>query len=332
MDIERMAKLMNNIQELITPATCKHCQSKRTRRYGHTRAKRQRWLCRDCHHTFIENENILPGMKTPTEQIGAALAMFYEGLSLNAIRRHLKQFYGNMPSDSTVYEWITRYSKEAINKDKEYTPKVGDVWMIDETVLKIAGKNVWFYDVLDMKTRYLLSSHLAEKRYLGDARLALGRAGRKADMKPRIVISDGLPSYPQAVGDVFGCATKHIKYKGFTTQPNNNMLERFHGTLKARTKIMRGLKSMETARLFTKGWLIFYNHFRPHESLDDKSPASKAGIKFAYSGWKDVVAKSPFKAEPVKWAGDNPVIKNKEPKFETKIPKSVKRMMGMGGF
>jgi transposase-like protein len=308
-----MVKAMEQMVKEITPCDCKYCQSKDTRRYGLTKAKKQRWLCNQCHHTFIEG-NSLPGMKTPSEQIGNAVGMFYEGLSLNAIRRQMEQVYGNKPSDGTIYEWIAKYSKEGIKKVKDYQPNVGNVWLCDETVLKIAGQNVWFYDVIDLKTRFLLASHLSDRRYLGDARIVLAHAAKRAGKNPRVVVTDSLPSYPQAIGDVFGCDTRHIKYKGITEEPNNNILERFHGTLKARTKIMRGLKSMETAKLFTDGWLVWYNFLRPHESLDDKTPASRAGVKFPYSNWQDIVSTSSFKTEPVIWSQKEPdFLHYKEP-------------------
>ena len=322
---------MNEIAAEITPVECKYCQSKHTRRYGQTQAKKQRWLCNDCHHTFIEGDS-LPGMKTKTNQIGTAVGLFYEGLSLNAIRRQLQDPDGNMPSDGTVYKWIAKYSKEAIAKAKDYKPTVGNVWLCDETVLKIGGQNVWFYDVIDVKTRFLLASHLSDRRYLGDARIVLHKASVEAGKKPRIVITDSLPSYPQAIGDVFGCATRHIRYKGITSEPNNNILERFHGSLKARTKVMRGLKSMESAKLFTDGWLVWYNFMRPHEALGDQTPAERAGVKFPYATWQDSIRDSDFETKPIKWADDTPILRTKEPNFSPKIPKNVQRIIGMGRY
>jgi transposase-like protein len=70
------------------------------------------------------------------------------------------------------------------------------------------------YNVIDMKTRYLLDSHLADKRYLWDARIVLARAGRKVGKKPRAVITDSIASYPQAIENVFVANVRHIKYKG----------------------------------------------------------------------------------------------------------------------
>jgi len=37
------------------------------------------------------------------------------------------------------------------------------------------------------------------------------------------------------------------------------------------------------------GWLVHYNFFRPHESLGDRTPAEKAGIKAPFKDWMDVV-------------------------------------------
>ena len=61
-----------------------------------------------------------------------------------------------------------------------------------------------------------------------------------------------------------------------------------HGTIKSRTKVMRGLYTLESAKLFMAGWLAHYNFFRPHMSLKDRTPASVAGIRFPFRNWKDV--------------------------------------------
>ena len=54
---------------------------------------------------------------------------------------------------------------------------------------------------------------------------------------------------------------------------------------------MRGLKNITSARLITEGWLLHYNYIRPHESLNGKTPAHVAGIKYPYRNWQDIVAK-----------------------------------------
>jgi len=133
--------------------SCKFCGSKKVIRYGHYRGV-QRFFCKDCKRKFADND-ALPNMQTPIEQVGAAIGMYYEGQSLNSIRRLLTQIYHSYPSDSTVYRWISRFTRQAINEAKTYKPEVGDTWVADETVLDIDGQNVWFWDIIDAKTRFL---------------------------------------------------------------------------------------------------------------------------------------------------------------------------------
>ncbi len=77
----------------------------------------------------------------------------------------------------------------------------------------------------------------------------------------------------------WGADTKHIPSKRFETPMNTNIIEGFHGTLKDRTKVMRGLRKIKTVRILLDGWLVHYNFFRPHESLGDKTPAQKAVVR-----------------------------------------------------
>jgi len=77
--------------------------------------------------------------------------------------------HNNYPSDSTVYEWVVRFTNKAIQEAKNCKPEVGDVWIADETVLKIGGRKVWFWDIIDTKTRFLLASHMSYTRTTKDA-------------------------------------------------------------------------------------------------------------------------------------------------------------------
>lgn len=284
---EGIIKIVKEAVNLLPPGKCKFCGSRRIVRYGHWQ-NMQRWWCKDCKRKFADND-APPKMKTPTIQIASALATFYEGMSLNAIRRHLEQTYNNYPSDSTVYGWIVKYTKIAVAEAKDCKVAVGDVWVADETVLKIEGKNTWFWDILDHRTRFLLASHISITRGTRDARTLMERAGTRAGKAPEVVITDKLAAYLDGIELAFGAQTKHIPAKGLRVQPNTNIIERFHGSLKARTKVLRGLKKRETARLIMDGWLVHYNFFRPHEAIGNRTPAEKAGVRFLFKNWLDVV-------------------------------------------
>jgi len=156
-------------------------------------------------------------------------------------------------------------------------------------VLKLdTGQKVWFWDIIDSDTRYLLASHISLTRTTKDAQKLLELASKRAGRIPKVVITDRLAAYLDGVELAFGADTRHVATKPFTVEENTNLIERFHGSLKDRTKVMRGMKNIRTARLLTEGWLIHYNYLRPHETLG-KTPAEAAGIKFPYRHWQDVV-------------------------------------------
>jgi putative transposase len=269
--------------------TCKYCGGHNVIKYGTFRG-RQRFWCKDCKRKFADND-ALPNMQTPIEQVGTAIGMFYEGQSLNSVCRLLTQIYHSYPSDSTVYRWIARFTKQAVAQARGYKPDVGDIWVADETVLDIDGKNIWFWDIIDAKTRFLLASHISRTRTTKDAQKLMELASKRAGKIPKVVMTDKLFAYLDGIELTFGADTKHIRTKPFTVEQNTNLIERFHGTLKQRTKVMRGLKDLKSARLITEGWLLHYNYLRPHESLNGKTPAQVAGVRYPYRNWQDIVAK-----------------------------------------
>jgi transposase-like protein len=125
-------------------------------------------------------------MRYPPEQIASALSQFYDGLSIDAIRRQLQHDYNIYPSDSTVYEWVVRFTKEAVKEAKLSDVHVGDVWVADETVLKIDTGDVWFWDIIDDRTRFLLASHMSMTRTTKDAQTLMGKALAVASKPPRV--------------------------------------------------------------------------------------------------------------------------------------------------
>lgn len=268
--------------------TCKYCNSASVKKFG-TFNGIQRYYCNDCKRKFVPN-TALPYMQTPVEQVALALSLYYDGLSLNAIRRNLKQAYGNYPSDSTVYGWITRFTKEAIEKTKDIKPELGYVWLADETVIEIDGVKHWLWDIIDIKTRFLVASHISLRRTTDEAIMLMHKANRRAGKYPKVLMTDSLVAYFDAISLTYGNQARHLRVKKFTVKPNNNIIERLQGTIKGRTKVMRGLKSYETAKLIMEGFGVHYNFIRPHESLEtatDKyvTPAKKAGVILPCDDW-----------------------------------------------
>jgi putative transposase len=265
---------------------CKSCGSIHVRKYGLYKGV-QRYYCNDCGSKF-KNDDTTFHMKTDAKQVTSALSMYYEGMSIKAIRRNLQQEFNNAPSTATIYEWIQKYTQYAIDTEKGYKPEVGNVWVADETVLKLDGQNAWFWDIIDEKTRFLLASRLSRSRTTRDAQALMDKAVKTAGKSPQVIITDKLGAYLDVR---YGKGTEHRQGGIARIEDNTQMIERFHGTLKARTKVMRGLKNFESALEFTKGWLVHYNYLRPHESLNDRTPAEAAGIQYPYANWADIIRK-----------------------------------------
>lgn len=268
------------------PILCKSCGSTHVRKYGQYKGVQQ-YFCNDCGSKF-KNTDTTFHMKLDANMVTSALNVYYEGLSVRDIRRHLLQEHGHAPSTATIYEWIQKYTQYATDSIKGYHPNVGDNWIADETVLKIGGENVWLWDIIDVKTRYLLATRLSRSRTTRDAQMLMDRAIKLAGKEPKAVTTDKLASYLDVR---YGKDTEHRQGSPFSKEDSTSLIERFHGTFKERTKVMRGLKNFETAHDYTQGWLVNYNYIRPHESLRDKTPAYMAGIEYPYKNWADIIRK-----------------------------------------
>jgi hypothetical protein len=116
-------------------------------------------------------------------------------------------------------------------------------------------------------------------------------AEKVARKTPKEVLTDSNRSYDDGIELAFGSDTEHVHghpFKLKVTSESTSEIERFHGTLKDRTKVIRSFKDVETLIQFTNGWLIYYNFFKPHSSLEGKTPAEAAGLKYDVKNWTDL--------------------------------------------
>jgi transposase-like protein len=113
---------------------CKWCGSTNTIKKGIDKGV-QEYLCLECGRKF--NEKDAPyGMRTTAEQIGTSLDLYYSGSSLSDIAKFLKTSHNNEVDRSTIYRWLVKFTREAIDLLQPLKPKVSDVWIADETGIK----------------------------------------------------------------------------------------------------------------------------------------------------------------------------------------------------
>lgn len=304
---------------------CKYCKSESVRKYGKYKDT-QYYYCNDCKRKF-SNPDAIPKMQYSTDKVADALSMYFEGMSLKEVRRNFIQQHNDYLSDVTVLNWVNRFTDLAVKETEKQKPDVGSVWVADETVLDIDGKNIWLWDMIDTKTRFLIATHMSFTRTTKDAQELMKQAYERTGKIPRIIYTDGLRAYLDGIELTFGADTKHEQGSPFDVEKNTNAIERFHSTLKSRTKVMRGLHTVESARKYLDGWLVHYNYFRPHMSLKDNTPASVAGVKLPFRNWRELV-EQPYKVTariPIKEYIPNPDTKPVKRVVKRKVVKRVRR-------
>ena len=233
-------------------------------------------------------DNALPKMKNTAAPIASALSRYFEGMPLDAIQSHLQHQYGVYISLSSIYNWIKRFSEEAVTRLKDFKPATGDMWVADETSIKVGSKNIWFWDVIDKDSRYLLASRLSTSRTTEDVALVMKEAQRVAGKTPKTIITDRLAGFVEGIEVVFGADTRHVQGKAFADKDSTNIIERFHRTMIDRTKAIRGCKNMDRGNLLTDAWLVHYNFFKEHKASGNIPPAQKMG-EVPFKDWNDVL-------------------------------------------
>ena len=143
-----------------------------------------------------------PGRRFPPEQVGAALGMFYNGMSYKQIAENMEDMFDiPEPSKATVYEWVRDYSARALESMKRHRARTGDEWVADELVVRVGGQKYWLFNLMDTRTRYILAAHLSKYRGASAARDLMRKGAANAVNLPKTIKTDHLRSYISAIKD-----------------------------------------------------------------------------------------------------------------------------------
>jgi transposase-like protein len=270
---------------------CKYCGSENTTKKG-IRHDKQTYKCKDCGHIFVSNGKF-SRMRNDKNIIVAALNFYYDGLSLRKTQRNLEQVFGEKVSQVTILNWIKKYSLIAKNYMISVEPKLSGLWHEDETMIQCEGRSIWFWEMLDENTKFMVASHISETRTFEDTVAIFSKGSEQGKVQPKAVFVDGSLVYNRAFNKVFYTLRKDtrpqfIQRVGIRARETNNSVERLHCTLKDRIRPMRGLKSYSSTRLLLEGWSVHYNCVRPHMSLGGKTPAQAAKMGIP-NNWKGLI-------------------------------------------
>jgi len=254
----------------------------------------QRYFCKNCGTKFV-SQTAFKGMKNKAAAIVSALDLYFRGISLRQLAEHLELTHGVKVSHGTVYNWIKKYV-QLVNK---YVARLkvnsSDRWHMDDTLVRVSGRHMVIWGLLDSETRFLLALQVSSKRGAEEAERLIQKGLNAAENTPSELVSDGLDSYRIAIEKEFQTNKDKrniIHVKGPLTVGFNNKMERFHGVLKNRVKTMYNLQNRETADTFMKGFETYYNFIKSHKALNGKTPAQAAGLTTQKESWLNLILRA----------------------------------------
>ena len=275
--------------------SCPHCKSTNTKQH-HTRKTKQGLTkvlhCLSCGKVFTPNHGFWK-MKSPPHIIVKALDLHDKGMSYGEIVIYLWQQENFKTTKKTLWDWVKKYSK-MLDKFTSQIPiqTEGRIHM-DETYVKVKGKDKYYFDAVDNKTKMSVADHLSHTRDAdGAMKLFLSILSSCIFLNFIHFVSDKLSGYQIAFKKIFSRTerSKHhgivkldwgtpIKQKKYGIKHNNNAIERHNRHTKRKVKLLCHYKSFESAKWSLKLRRILYNFCRPHEQLNGLTPAERAGIE-----------------------------------------------------
>lgn len=202
------------------------------------------------------------------------------GLSLRKTAQALQELYNIRIS----HQQIANYCKTAAICIKPFVDRYpyekGDIFIADETYIKIRGIKTYVWFIMSAASRSILGYQVSDTRSVGPCILAMRMAFRGISKLPENFkfIADGYSAYPLAAMEflrTFGndFAFSITKVIGLTNEdavskeyrPFKQMVERLNRTYKASYRPTNGFDNLDGANYDLALWVAYYNFLRPHK-------------------------------------------------------------------
>ncbi len=263
---------------------CQYCKSENLKKAGIRKNKShniQIFQCKDCKKRFSINLGF-EKMHASPQIITSAMQLYFTGESLRGVQKFLK-LQGVDMSHVSIFNWVKKYVSLMDDYLKTITPQVGEKWHADEVWVKVKGDRKYLFSMMDNETRFWIAQEVADTKFQHNANNLLKMGKDTAKKTPSVFVTDGLPAYNKAFEQEYSQKnflhkpSKHIKDIHLQNElSNNNIQERLNGEFRDREKVFRGLKKTDSPA-FT-GIQLYHNYIRPHMSLENDTPALRAGI------------------------------------------------------
>jgi len=199
--------------------------------------------------------------RTATPVRAFAVRLHAAGLSLRETAAILR-LLGIERSHQAIWQWVHRLADSVSDPPSAQPTRVA----VDETAVRINGELSWVYAAIDLDSKLLLGVELFDRRGTDPATEFLQQLTKKHDLSDAEFLVDG-----------YGYLTAlfRVDLSGHLNYVDRNLIEKWFHTLKMR--IDRFHHSWVGSRPAVAQWLAqfayYYNFQRPHQALDDRTPA-----------------------------------------------------------
>lgn len=190
----------------------------------------------------------------PPEIIAHAVWLYVRfNLSLREVEEMLLE-RGVDVSYETIRRWTAKFGPQIARNLRRRQVRPGNVWHLDEVVVKIAGKSFWLWRAVDQHG-VVLDEILQARRNKRAAKRLLVRLMKRTGLVPKRIVTDKLRSYSAAKREV-APGLDHWSHKGL-----NNRAENSHLPFRKRERAMHGYRSPGALQRFVFIHSVIRNSF-----------------------------------------------------------------------
>ncbi|MDL0133711.1 IS6 family transposase [Halobacterium salinarum] len=201
--------------------------------------------------------------RTATPVRAFAVRLHATGCSLRETTTILAEL-GVERSHQAVWQWVHRLADSVPDPPTAKPSRVA----VDETAVKINGEWSWLYAAIDLDTKLILDVALFGRHGTDPAAAFLSRLAEKHDLSDTTFLVDQFG---------YRTALARLGLNGRVDYTDRNLIEKWFHTLKMR--LDRFHNSWVGSRQSVRQWLAlfahYYNRLRPHQSLDNRTPADE---------------------------------------------------------
>jgi transposase, IS6 family len=165
---------------------------------------------------------------------------------------------GIIVTHTTIMRWVHQYApiiEERIRKSIKLT---NDSWRMDETYIKIKGKDAYLYRAVDSDGN-TIDFYVSEKRDKSAAKKFFRKALKaKHNQQPRVITTDKYAATEIAIIEEIYYGELNCKTEHRMTKYLNNIVEQDHRFIKRIIKPMLGFKNYDSAVKTISGIEIFH--------------------------------------------------------------------------